>query len=377
MRWRTGIVRGLVCAAIGAGTTGLLCLHAGSAWSQSAAEASSPEAAPAPGKVKLVYTLGKNTGTCDDEAMFRKLLAGEMEQKDPFALTGSATHVLHLEIENESPGFRVLAALRDAQGSIVMKREFVERTCPDAVDRAVVVALLQIFPAAPVPSQAPPPAIPAPPQPPDVKSDARTDAKLAALQSEIDALKARAGALQKAFDDRKTPKMDLTYAISAGALMTANLTSNVGPGAWLGGELRAGPFSLGLETRVVFPAEVTVAPFNFDLSQFTALLVPCGRYMYFFGCVVGAGGMEFLRDSNSGPPEGLSGFAEMLQLGGRLGAEVPFADNRLAARIWAELLYTTPGHGVEYDVDIKWVRPDVSAFFGAGLVVKFGDEATR
>jgi hypothetical protein len=176
--------------------------------------------------------------------------------------------------------------------------------------------------------------------------------------------------------------MDLTYALSAGALITANLTPNVGPGVWLGGEVRAGPISLGLELRAVLPSRVQVGPYDTDLSNYVALVVPCGRYSYFFGCVVAGGGLRIDYDSNA-PDGDTTGAGSMLQLGARLGGEVPFAENRFAVRAWGEVLYSTPSYFIGYDavngVNPKygWDRPDVSAFFGLGFVVKFGDKETR
>lgn len=171
--------------------------------------------------------------------------------------------------------------------------------------------------------------------------------------------------------------MDLTYALSAGAFITANLTSNVGPGAWVGGELRAGPLALGLELRTVFPSPLAAGSYDFDLSQYVALLTPCGRYSYFFGCVVAGAGAQLSYDGNF-PGGTKSGVDPLIQLGGRIGAEVPLGDTPLAGRAWGEVLYSTPPTIINY-IDPSGVRhpaqrPDVSAFFGLGLVVRFGQE---
>lgn len=163
--------------------------------------------------------------------------------------------------------------------------------------------------------------------------------------------------------------------------MTANLTSNVGPGAWIGAEGRFGPVSMGLEIRGVFPATVQFDKYQLDLSQLVLHLVPCGRYSYFFGCTVVGLGAEIYNDANflkpgQSPLE--AGF--VWQFGGRLGAEVPFGETGLAGRAWGEVVYATPKSGPVYHLpgaDVTWSRPDVSAFFGLGLVLKLGNEVAK
>jgi hypothetical protein len=114
------------------------------------------------------------------------------------------------------------------------------------------------------------------------------------------------------------------------------------------------------------------------VSQYVALFTPCGRYSYFFGCAVVGGGAQYLYDSNFNPRTSKDTVNALFQVGGRLGVEVPFADNRLAARIWGEVLGSLPPVIQTYlDTGEAWRRQDVSAFFGAGLVVKFGDPEVR
>ena len=70
-----------------------------------------------------------------------------------------------------------------------------------------------------------------------------------------------------------------------------------------------------------------------DWSEYTLLFVPCGRYRYvvdFLGCGV-VGGFVHNYDSNYfDHVRSLFGYA--VKLGGRLGLEVPFMENRLAVR---------------------------------------------
>lgn len=168
--------------------------------------------------------------------------------------------------------------------------------------------------------------------------------------------------------------------------MTANLTSNVGPGAWLGAEGRFGPVSMGLELRGVFPSQVLVIqePLkDFDYSSMTASLVPCGRYSYFFGCAIFGTGVELHTDSNfDGKGGPFTHTLAIFQLGARLGIEVPFGDSPFAGRAFGEAAFTLPPTGENYKPTIEaeyvsWDRPIVAAFFGAGLVFKFGNEGAK
>jgi hypothetical protein len=349
-----------------------------------------PDKLAKPGRVRLEYKLGKGTATCDGEALFRKIFTAETAAADPFAPTGPAESIVEVRFENESPGFRTVVELRDLEGHVLLRREGLERTCMDASDRAMIVLLLTVFPssappASPASSVSPPAAPPAGESGQGVTrrdfDDFRRsmEARLDAQDETIEGLREKNLALQKALD-KERKSMDLTFALATGALITANLTSNVGPGVWFGGEGRFGPVSLGLEVRGVLPSPVVLGPYDFDVSQVVALLVPCGRYSYFFGCtVLGAGG-EFHHDTYAGQDTMVSG--PVLQIGGRLGVEVPFGDTMFGARAWGEVLYSAPKAGSFYSATattprLEWTRQDVAAFFGLGLVFKFGNEGAR
>lgn len=325
-------------------------------------------ASPRSGHVQLVYTLGKGSKTCDGEAMFRRLLAAELRQPDPFVLVGSPTHRLQVRLWYDPPGFRAAIELRDTQGHVLTRREHLERTCADAVDRALIVVMLAVFP------------------PPPSRSGSSPDRKVAdqtarLSEARIQDLVARIDALEKVSEEEKrTAHMDFTFAVAAGALMSANLTSNVGPGAWLSFDARTWHLSLGAEARVTFPSPVVLGPNDFDYTQVLGALVPCGRYSYFFGCFVVAGGAEIMRDSNLPGRTSYSDTvtAKLLQLGGRLGAEIPFGESRLGARVWGEVLGTLPPYNFYYfGTDYTWPRPQVSVYLGAGLFLKFGDQEGR
>jgi hypothetical protein len=340
---------------------------------------------PQEGRVKLDYFVDRGTPGCDSETTFRGWIWSDF-RVDPFDLTGPPGHVLRLTF-GRTPArdaFLGVIELEDTSGRQLASQIVLERTCARAADRLLsfVEALFR------------------PPSEPTCEN-----ACTARLQEQVDELRddfeaklgreredrrrevqhvreeydAKLRRVQKDVEQVRKGAMELTYALSAGALITANLTPNVGPGVWLGGELRAGPLSIGVEFRSVLPSRVPVGPYNPDLSQYVGMLVPCGRFFYFFGCGVAGAGGQLIYDRSATLNTG--GVDPLLQLGGRIGAEVPFAENRFAVRAWGELLYSTPSTYIDEKVGSvtkgHWDRPDLSAFFGLGFVVKLGDEKAR
>jgi hypothetical protein len=347
-----------------------------------------------PGKVKLSYQLGPRTAGCDKEATFRKWAVSHIGL-DPFVPAGAPTHELTVAMERDADGgFRGLVELRDVAGNVLFRRRPLERSCVDLSDKIVIDVLTSMF----WPERGQERCENACTKKLEEQVDALTakveelrkryEEQVAARQKEarrheeeMEELRAGVKAMQGELKKRTVVTMDLTGALSAGALITANLTPNVGPAVQVGGELRAGPFSFGLDLRSILPSRVQVGPAKdpdrYDVSQYVALAVPCGRYSYFFGCVVAGAGFQF-----DAAPAGQQSFVHgLLQLGGRLGVEIPFAENRFAVRGFGEVLYSTPGVRLHYYLDgvsiDEWDRPDVSALFGVGLVVKLGNQETR
>ena len=193
------------------------------------------------------------------------------------------------------------------------------------------------------------------------------------------------------FTTRTTPRptetkpMDLTIALSASALMTAGFTADVGPAFQIGAEARYEDwFSLGLEVRGVLPSKVyarelydpTIAYSSerqVDVSQLSALLVPCIRFAtYFAGCGVAQAGSILSQSPVSAQWGPSFGF------GPRFAIEVPLGE-RFAAFAFGEALFT-PGTVIAFDLggpngepapNVVWRQSVVSGFFGAGLSVKF------
>lgn len=379
-----------VATALGLGAAPARAQAAGGA-AVTPAQAPSTSPAPIPGRVELAYKVDNGVFGCDSEAMFRRMVANVLDGLrpiDPFVLTGPPTHVLDVLFLADPPGARSVLELREVTGKVVFRRGIFDRSCRPLSEYLAIAVSLDIFVAlAPAPPSPPPPPKPECDPCSERKESKETqrrldaiDEKLEAQDEKLEALEKKNVELKEALEEAKR-KMDLTYALSTGLLMTANLTSNVGPGVWVGGEGRSGPLALGLEIRAVIPSPVFVGPYDFDLGQVVGLITPCGRYSYFFGCVVAGAGVQTTRDSDYDPGNPAAGDTKLhpvLQLGGRVGAEVPFAENRLAVRAWAEVLYGTPPTLFTYTgTGFESLQPDVSAFFGIGFVVKFGDEKTR
>ena len=319
----------------------------------------------------LTYQLRDGAAGCETEADLRTWVKSELG-RDPFEPAGPVLFTVTAAVERQGKAFRGLFELRDAKGEVRYEEDFLERTCERVIDRFTVMITSVVFA-------------------PEWVEPARDcdDACVVSLRAELRELRARQDGLQKqvrALENRVIARdMDLTYALSTGVLLTANLTPNVGPGVWLGGELRTGPLALALEARAALPSSVQVGKYNTDYSEFTLLFVPCGRYRYvvdFFGCgVIGAGyAQEY--DSNFLPERARHSSGYVVRLGGRLGLEVPFWDNRLAARAWADVLYGLPPTEIGYlnankMIEATWTRPDISVFSGVGLVIKFGNQEAR
>lgn len=188
------------------------------------------------------------------------------------------------------------------------------------------------------------------------------------------------------FEPRRPPEkeMDVTIGLSGLVLMTAGFTANVGPGFGLMADVRYGWFSFGLEARGIFPGRVYAREPIFpddptkatreqegDLSQWTVALVPCGRWKYLFGCVVGQLGGIVHQDALA------MDVSFNLNLGPRLGVEVPITE-RFAIFGFGDALFATQLMVVNYNIDndvpaanTRWVQSPVSGFFGAGATVLF------
>lgn len=179
--------------------------------------------------------------------------------------------------------------------------------------------------------------------------------------------------------------MDLSVGLHTYLMMTAFLSADVGPAVGLGGEVRGEVFGVSAEFRAVLPSRAYARepvpgatssfPVEFDLSQLSALFLPCARYKYFVGCGAVQIGMFVMQSSASLETQASVSF------GPRLGFEVPFAE-RFAAFGFGEVLFTPspavfnfilpPPNNPEQPVaNTRWKQSVASGFLGAGLSIKF------
>lgn len=327
-------------------------------------------ASPAPGNVALEYV---HPAGCPAESKFREWTADLYDFTEPLVPPGKAApFVLRVTIEKKE-SYQAVVLLLNPGGSVHSQIVETGEDCRSVVF-ASIHRVRRVVPRSPPPEPAR-----------DPEAEKKLLRRLDRLEEttedqneQIKALDRKIAALNERVARLGRDKMNFTYSLATGALMTLNLTSNVGPGVWVSGGLWSGPLGLGLDLRAVLPSQVDVGPYNFDLSQFVGLLTPCGRYSIFFGCAVAGAGLQIGHDSNFDPRVPPSRYSALVQLGGRVGVEVPLGDSRFAVRGWGEVLYSTPstsfsygeGSTVSHSVD----RPDVSGFIGLGFVVKFGDE---
>ncbi len=246
---------------------------------------------------RLEYRRGP--AECLPEIEFRREVAIAGDGVDRFDATGD--DVLRVRFERTAKGYRGTIDFTAADGP-GRKSKVQEHANCEILGRWVGTAAAFYFPPRPEPVAPPKPADPAPSKgpaewvPPLLPPQRFEPSSPQSLPSSSfwDAVKS----------------MDLTIGLSAYALMTVGLTANVGPGFGIGADARGEVFSFGLELRGVLPGTIyAAAPLDpskshatvsSDLSQLTALLVPCLRYSYLLGCGVAQGGV-FLYTNQDAP----------------------------------------------------------------------------
>jgi hypothetical protein len=352
-------------------------LAASPAYAQSARPA--PASVPGnPWGPRLDYT---STPGCPDEETFHHAVASFIAGgTDPF--NPDSPDVLRVTFKKVRGGYRGTVQKIPAQGDPWPEEDWTGATCAEAFEEAARLASMRVpdppkaAPSPPTsapPAENPPSAEPPRPPPDPVASQAPrvAPAPIASLRSPPPPTIARS-------------PMDLTLTLSSAILMTAGFTADVGPALQIAGGLRRDWFSFDLEARVVFPGKVYArepimpGPTRVeveDVSQVTALAVPCVRFLtYFGGCAVGQLGTLISRDG-----AGDTGFHLALGAGPRLRAEVPLGE-RFAVFGFGEALFplvtvgdrwVLPGVDGTPPSNVRWRESVVSGFFGAGVLVKF------
>jgi len=170
-------------------------------------------------------------------------------------------------------------------------------------------------------------------------------------------------------------RMEPTLALTAGGLLSAGFTADVGPGFWVGGEARWGApdgvgFSVGIEVRTLLPTQGGVRSNGkpMDISLVTAGIAPCVRYRWGMGCAVVDAGVSI-----AGGPPPLSfpqgSCLAMLGVGPRLAIDLPIF-GPLAARAFADLRFSPLDTGYVNQGAPTWRSPLVSGLFGVGVAFR-------
>lgn len=321
-----------------------------------------PEDEPPRKAPRLEYKRGP--AECLPELEFRREVAIAGDGVDRFDATG--LDVMRVRFERTAKGYRGTIDFAEADGQ-KRKSKVQEHANCEILGRWVGTAAAFYFPPRPAPVDTAKPPDPVPSKGPAVWVPPL-------LPSQRFEPSSPQPPPSSSFWDA-VRSMDLTIGLSAYALMTAGLTANVGPGFGIGADVRGEVFSIGVELRGVLPGITYAAdpidpsaPFglgDFDLSQLTGLVVPCGRYKYFVGCGVVQGGVFMFKSRID------QGILPVFSLGPRVGLEIPFAE-RFAVFGFGEALFAaSQGTFGDPAINAKWTQSIVTGFFAAGLSVNF------
>lgn len=319
---------------------------------------------PVEGDTALTYVRGRGAEGCPEEAEFRVRAASAFDDEDPFVGKGEvAGSRMRVEITRSGGLYRGVYSRVDEQGNALTASVEEHRDCDALVwmlaDRMHLSIRRRPVPAPACPACSEPVCPACPPRPPP----AAPVCDAACMELIKEDLCKRYGRC-----------MDLTVTVMAGGLMSAGWTLDVGPGAWLGFEVRHDWLSVGAEFRGMFPAAAlgyyNSPPYS-DLLSFSGVLVPCARWKVLFGCLaVELGQWTFTL------PGGISARERsdvLFGAGPRAGVDVPIAAG-FSGRAFAEMLlrpYAPRGNIIDLgdpnDAVRVWQLPVVSGFFGIGI----------
>jgi len=315
--------------------------------------------------VTLEYHRGKGATACPDEAAFRERAADSFEFDDPFVPPGaSATSHMRVEITREGGVFRGTLSVVDASGAALASSAEEHVDCDALVwvlGHRVALAVFRKPQVVSAPPPAPAPAAPekpAPPPPPQYVLVPACDEHC--IENIVRRVAARTG-----------PWIDFSVTLMAGGLLTAGWSEDVGPGAWLGFQVRHQWFSMGLEARALFPAKTLTFGENItsNVATFSGLLLPCAHWRVIFGCAFFEVGSYIFTVPGRKPAV----TDTVLSVGPRAGIDIPIGAG-FTVRGFADLAIHpyAPVFGVLLTPDpdgpkAQWQTRIVSGFFGLGV----------
>ncbi len=316
---------------------------------------------------RLLYT---TTAGCHDEETFRNAIAIFFRGSDPF--DEKSVDLLRVTFRKVKGGYRGTVQKLPANEEPWPEEDEFASTCSALFREVVRLASMRV---PEIPKEEPPPKVEPRAEPPQTPSD-----PIPSPEPRV---------ILKPVPPPPTPvpqparPMDVTISLGAAVLMTAGFTADVGPGFQLSAGLQREWFSLDLEARGILPSRVfarepvdpklATSEVYFDVSQLSALLVPCGRFAtYFRGCLVGQIGTII----DQTPIE--TGFLLAGGVGPRLAFDFPLSD-RFAVFAFGEALFTPgvsigyrdPGPNGEPADNVIWRQSVVSGFFGLGVATNF------
>lgn len=286
----------------------------------------------------LEYEKRPGAEECPGEEYFRDLVELQRRTRDKEFLRpdpyDDASVVVRVTLERADGKFRgTITHLPPAGAEAEEPKVYVNSECVDLLrDLAFPASFFLPF----VPFPPPPASGPAAPQLPPVRCPAcpppAPPPRACDPQRKGDPDNDRAClALLATLGSIYGPRMDPSFWLGGGPLMTLLFTSDPGPGFFLTGILQGRHWSVGVEAQVTLPAPIRVdtpgGGADFDRSSFVGLLVPCGRVgeqVRFVGCAVLGAGAVISYDSQA--PTLKTGVSEAFRLGPRAGVEVLLGD---------------------------------------------------
>ena len=296
--------------------------------------------------VRLAYDRGTGIEGCPDERGFRYALMAQFgydPTEPPLIGDFEAPPLLRVTISRQGRQMRAKASLTRTSGAVIWGDQYQDQMdCPSLVQNIVLMIRIGIGVEAPF-SAPPPPVLPPSPAPPPVLPTVVEPPPL-----------------------RPSSRPRIRVGLGTGIYFGVAPAPAVGFSMQLG--VRWPVFSLSLEGRGDLPA--TSEALGLTTSMFAGTLLPCG---HFFKIAVACGLLTLGSRRASLLGESSHESALYAGAGGRLGIEVPFASDRLVARLSGDLVGTVQPSVVRVGVARaeRWTTPAVSGGPGLGLLLNF------